>query len=200
MLIQRRCQHYAAPIVAVLLVTASAFAADHVTGVSNFHKVNDNLYRGGQPTAEGFKALAHLGIKTIVDLRGTGDRSLAEQKAVEAAGMKYVSVPFRGMSAPTSEEVMKVLALIDDKATGPVFIHCRRGADRTGTVIACYRISHDHWDNDKALHEAKSCGMSRLERAMQGYVRHYKPAAASAGPGVSAPASGRTALAASSVQ
>ena len=75
MLIQRCCQHYAAPIVAVLLVTASAFAADHVTGVSNFHKVNDNLYRGGQPTAEGFKALAHLGIKTIVDLRGTGDGS-----------------------------------------------------------------------------------------------------------------------------
>ena len=40
----------------------------------NFDKVNDFVYRGGQPTAEGFKSLAALGVKTVIDLREIGER------------------------------------------------------------------------------------------------------------------------------
>jgi protein tyrosine/serine phosphatase len=74
------------------------------------------------------------------------------------------------MSAPSPQNVAKVLALFNDASAGPVFVHCRRGADRTGTVIACYRISHDGWENHKALQEAKSDGMSWTEIAMKHYV------------------------------
>ena len=48
------------------------------------------------------------------------------------------------------------------------------GADRTGTVVACYRIAHDHWDNRKALGEARQFGMSWVQRAMHHYVMNYK--------------------------
>jgi hypothetical protein len=95
--------------------------------------------------------------------------------------MRYVSIPMQGMSTPKNDQVAAVLALFNDVTSGPVFVHCKRGADRTGTVIAVYRISHDGWENKRALSEAKSYGMSIFERAMQHYVTDYKPASTIAG-------------------
>ncbi len=77
----------------------------------------------------------------------------------------------KGMSTPDAKQVASVLAMFTDSASGAVFVHCKRGADRTGMVIAVYRISHDHWDNRKALAEAKADGMSFLERAIQHTMR-----------------------------
>ncbi|MDP9115485.1 MAG: tyrosine-protein phosphatase [Acidobacteriota bacterium] len=164
---------------AALFVTAAfsgaLFAAPGVEGVGNFQKVNDHVYRGAQPTPEGFNSLNKMGIKLVVDLREPGDRSALENKIVTAAGMKYISVPMYGMATPQNESVQKVLALLEDNSTGPVFVHCRRGADRTGGVIACYRIEHDGWKNDKALVEARSMGMSWFQKAIQSYVLKYQP-------------------------
>ena len=167
-------------ITAVFLASGLAIAGPDVTGVPNFHKVNDHVYRGAQPSDGGFKSLAALGVKTIIDLRGEGGRSHEEEAAVKTAGMRYVSVPMRGLSAPSADDMAKVLALLDDPSAGPVFLHCKRGADRTGTVVACYRIKHDRWDNQKALEEARSLGMSRMERAMQHYVLRYETSVAGA--------------------
>ena len=127
------------------------------------------------PPQVGSKGFRNLGLKTIIDLRETDSRSTAEKKTVEALGMRYINIPLQGMSAPAEASVQKVLALFNDSSAGPVFIHCRRGADRTGTVVACYRIGHDGWDNAKALSEAKTNGMSRIEIAMQHYVMRYQP-------------------------
>ena len=142
--------------------------------MTNFHQVNDHVYRGAQPTDDGFKSLAKLGVKTVIDLRETDSRSAAEKKVVEGSGMRYINIPMQGMSAPSQADVAKVMALFDDPSAGPVFVHCRRGADRTGTVVACYRIAHDGWDNAKALREAKTDGMSWVEVAMQHYVMSYQ--------------------------
>lgn len=157
-----------------------ALAADPApapAGVGNFHQVNDHVYRGAQPTPQGFQSLAKMGVKTIIDLRESGKRSVQEQKLVESLGMHYVSIPMKGMSAPSPSEVSKVLALFEAGDSGPVFIHCRRGADRTGTVVACYRISHDGWKNEQALKEAKAFGMSWTEIAMHHFVMGYRPPA-----------------------
>ncbi len=164
---------------AILMCSGAAFAAS-VDGVPNFQKVNDGLYRGGQPTKDGFEGLARLGVKTIVDLRLPDEHSGAQEKKwVESLGMRYVNVPLKGLSAPSSTDVAKILAIFNDPSSGPVFVHCRRGADRTGTIVACYRISHDRWENRKALDEARGYGMRFWERSMQNYVMHYTaPAAA----------------------
>ena len=169
-------------LIAIALPTA-VLAGSQPDGVTNFQKVDDHVYRGAQPTEQGFKSLAKLGIKTIVDLREPGDRSRLEEKMVRAAGMEYVSVPMYGMETPSNDKVVKVLALLEDTSTGPVFVHCKRGADRTGAVIACYRMEHDRWKNDQALTEAKSLGMSFFERAIQRYVREFKPRALDASMG-----------------
>jgi tyrosine-protein phosphatase SIW14 len=155
--------------------SSTLFAAPAVDGVGNFQKVDQHVYRGAQPTPQGFGNLNKLGIKLVVDLREPGDRSTLENKIVSAAGMKYLSVPMSGLATPSNESVQKVLALLEDNSTGPVFVHCKRGADRTGGVIACYRIEHDGWNNTKALLEARSLGMSWFQKAIQSYVLKYQP-------------------------
>ena len=167
---------------AASLTLASAWATSQSENLPNFQKVDDHVYRGAQPTNSGFKDLAELGIKTVVDLRDIGEHSQAdERKVVTDLGMRYISIPMQGMSTPKNEQVAAVLRLLNDTTSEPVFVHCKRGADRTGTVIAVYRISHDSWENKRALSEAKSYGMSVFERAMQHYVTDYKPAVTVAG-------------------
>jgi tyrosine-protein phosphatase SIW14 len=138
-------------------------------GVPNFHQVDEHVYRGAQPRGQGFASLAKIGIRTVIDLRGEN----SEDNAVERAGMHYVRLPWSGFKAPDDAQIAAVLALLNDSSDWPVFVHCRRGADRTGTAIACYRIVHDHWSNQQALAEAKTFGMSSLETAMQRYILHF---------------------------
>ncbi len=152
------------------LLAAAAFA-QAPAGISNFHAVNDHVYRGAQPSGEGIQNLAKMGVKTVIDLRAD-DTAIAEKKQVEAAGMRFIQIPMHGMETPSDQAVQQALALFE--SAGPVFVHCRRGADRTGTVVACYRIAHDHWDNRKALGEARQFGMSWVQRAMHHYVMNYK--------------------------
>ena len=178
-----RLQRYFLQPATILCVAVSLTLPAHADSfdqdLRNFQKVDDHVFRGAQPTAAGFKELAQRGIKTVVDLRAIGEHSQAdEQKIVTDLGMRYISVPMYGMATPKNDQVAAVLALMNDTTGGPVFIHCKRGADRTGTVVAVYRISHDGWENKKALHEAKSYGMSIFERALQHYVSEYKPTGA----------------------
>jgi tyrosine-protein phosphatase SIW14 len=178
-------------IVAALLASAGFAApspASDMQGVRNFRQVDDHVYRGAQPTRDGFANLSKLGIQTVIDLREPGDRSVTERKWVNDAGMRYVSVPMYGMATPSNESVLKVLELLEDRSTGPVFVHCKRGADRTGGVIACYRVEQDHWKNDQALTEARSMGMSWFQTAIQSYVRKYRPRDLTASAIVLAPA------------
>jgi tyrosine-protein phosphatase SIW14 len=147
-----------------------------VTGILNFHQVSARIYRGAQPNVLGWDSLAKLGVKTVIDLRtDTEHDCAAEKRQVEAAGMRYVNVPLREVHAPSDRQISNALNLVDDSAS-PIFLHCRRGADRTGTVIACYRIAHDGWTNRRALQEAVSYGMSWLEFGMQRYVLAFHPA------------------------
>src|SRR5262245_44413074 len=139
----------------------------------NFRKVNANLYRGGQPDSTGIKRLAELGIKTVVNLRGEDDRTREEEAAVTSLGLRYVGIPMAGLSRPSDEQVSRVLAIIDDPQNWPVFIHCKRGADRTGTVIACYRIGRENWNHSQAISEARRCGMSWIEFGMRDYIEDF---------------------------
>ena len=160
-------------VVAALLCGAGLLAQD--SGLPNFKIVNDRILRGGQPSDDGFKKLAERGVKTVVDLRWVEHNIPREKQIVEADGMRFISVPMKGLSAPSLKQMTKVLGILEDSNRWPVFIHCRRGADRTGTVLACYRISHDHWQNQKALEEAKTYGLSSFERAMRSFIQHFQP-------------------------
>ena len=160
-------------VVGMTLIVSFGLAAQQPTGVPNFHQVNESIYRGAQPTREGFQALMKLGIKTIVDLRHEAAQVRKEQRIVEALGMKFLSVPMT-MHAPTDVQISRAMQELNS-GTAPVFVHCQGGRDRTGTVIACYRKAHDGWDTQKALDEANLDGMRR-DVGMRKYVRKFRTA------------------------
>jgi protein tyrosine/serine phosphatase len=141
-------------------------------GVGNFGKVNEFLYRGAQPDEAGLKSLKRLGIKSIINLRMPDDVWKPEGPNALANGIVYTNVPLRGVGRPTDEQVKEVLLLLETLPS-PVFVHCEHGCDRTGTIIACYRMRHDQWSSESALQEARTYGMSRLERGMKQYVANF---------------------------
>ncbi len=143
--------------------------------IRNFGEVDQNLYRGAAPSAAGLQELDAKGVKLVIDLRGSGEGILREKQEVQQLGMKYVNVPFRPLSAPTPEQMRTVLFLLMNRGSNAVFVHCWRGKDRTGTVIACYRIQRDGWKNAKALEEARRYGMSWTERGMRSFVLSFSP-------------------------
>jgi tyrosine-protein phosphatase SIW14 len=159
--------------VVLTLVSAPSFAGQQIKELPNFQKVTDRLYRGAQPRPGGIKKLAELGINTVINLRGEDEMTRAEQKEVEALGLRYYGIPMGGLSRPSDEEVKRVLDLINAPENGNVFIHCKHGADRTGTVIACYRISQENYSAEKAQAEAKKYGMSWVQFGMKGYIADY---------------------------
>jgi len=164
----------AAGLTLALLVSVAAAQSElRYKELPNFHRVGERLYRGAQPGAGGIRKLAELGIKTIINLRGEDDLARAEQREAEAAGLHYYAIAMPGLSRPGDQQVAHALALIGAEENGPVFVHCKRGADRTGTIVAVYRITHDGWTGQRAVDEAKRYGMSWMEFGMKDYIGDY---------------------------
>jgi len=139
----------------------------------NFHQVSENLYRGAQPQRGGLKKLSELGIKTIINLRGASDDTRSEQVEAEASGMRYFNIPMSGLGRPSDDQVERALSIIDARENWPVFVHCQRGADRTGVVIAVYRMMREQWTEQQAIDEAKRFGLATIQFRKKGYISDY---------------------------
>jgi len=119
-----------------------------LSGVPNFHKVSEKLYRGAQPTAEGMQQLKNLGVKTIVNLRSFH----SDQDEIQDIGLDYEHIYMKTWH-PEDKEVLRFLRIVTDPNRAPVFVHCKRGADRTGTMCAIYRIAAQNWSKNEAIKE-----------------------------------------------
>lgn len=160
-------------LLAMLALAASAQLESPQAGLPNFHQVNPQLYRGGQPKTDRLRKLKDLGIKTIVNLRGEDDSTRAESEEANLLGLHYFSMSLREFSKPKDKDVQRVLEIINAPENQPVFIHCHHGKDRTGTIVACYRISHDGWTAEQAKSEASRYGLGWIEIGMRHYIDNY---------------------------
>ena len=94
-----------------------------------------------------------MGVKTVVNLRAWH----SDKDKVASTGLKSVRFemePWRG----DTEEVVQFLKTVTDTNSLPVFVHCERGADRTGMMCAMYRISVCGWTKPAAIAEMKNGG------------------------------------------
>lgn len=161
--------------VALLLLTtfASAKDATEQAGLPRFHQVSGKLFRGGQPRAGGIRRLAELGINTVVNLRGASARTRSDEAEARTLGLNYFNVPLPVWGRPDEARVRRIVEIIAAPESGRVFVHCKDGVDRTGTVVALYRIIHEGWQTDGALVEAERRGMRRIQYWMRDYVEDY---------------------------
>jgi len=176
-------------LIAVASANAKTASAFPNISIKNFGKMDDRFFRGAQPDEKDYKALADLGIKTIIDLRD--DPTSYEKRDAEAAGMRYVNIPMSDSSRPRDEQIAQFLKLVDDPATGAFYVHCAGGRHRTGVMGAVYRMTHDGWDFDQAYKEMKNYdfytrfGHGSLKDYVQDYYGELKSMEVSAGHGSS---------------
>ena len=177
-----------AAISLVFALSATAFAQESQTTTSNvtiknFGQMDDRFFRGGQPKEDEYKALAALGIKTIIDLRD--DPKAYEKSSAEALGMRYVNIAMSDKEYPAAAKIEEFLKLVDDPSTGKFYVHCAGGRHRTGVMGAVYRFNHYGWDYEKTYAEMKKFdfysrwGHGDLKKFVQDYaVSFHKTAAA----------------------
>ncbi len=163
----------ASALVVAFALNGLAQSPTRYAELPNFQQVNSQLYRGAQPKPDGLRKLKAIGVKTIINLRGADDHTRAEGEEARTLGLTYYIVSLPEFSRPKDEEVQRVLDIINAPENQPVFVHCRRGEDRTGTIIACYRITHDGWNAADAKKEAKTRGMSWTQIGMKNYIDDF---------------------------
>ena len=167
--------------VLVILPPQSAVAEESAADVpiARFHQVDEHLYRGAQPTSIGLTRLHALGVRTILNIRDEGDAAVEdERRLVESLGMRFVHIPIkdgnifnwsRRIPTDTVTRFFDVLGSVP----GPVFIHCKRGTDRTGALVAIYRIARNGWDAARALKEANERGMRPWYRGLRKQIETF---------------------------
>ncbi|HKG46413.1 MAG TPA: sulfur transferase domain-containing protein, partial [Pyrinomonadaceae bacterium] len=161
---------------AVLLLvsfTISAKAADEYPELPRIHQVSERLYRGGQPLRGGIRRLAELGINTIVNLRGIGAHTRADESEARSLGLNYFNIPLPVWGRPNDADVRRVMEIISAAESGRVFIHCKDGVDRTGMIVALYRINSEGWSSQMATAEALQFGMRRSQYWMRDYISDF---------------------------
>jgi protein tyrosine phosphatase (PTP) superfamily phosphohydrolase (DUF442 family) len=125
--------------------------AVRLAGAPNLHRVTDDLYRGAQPTEEGFKNLERLGIKTVVNLRSLHADDL------RGTSLKGVRIRMEAWD-PEFGQIVRVMNILSDPSGAPYFVHCQHGADRTGMAMAVYRMAVQDWSKDEAITEMTDGG------------------------------------------
>lgn len=176
MRVKHACRVPVLALVAILVVAAQAETKSNKlsrVSIKNFGCINENYYRGAQPQNQDYAALASLGVKAVVDLERDGEAE--EQQLVESAGMKFFRLRMNTTDTPDSQTTSQFLAIVNDPANQPVFVHCHGGRHRTGVMTAIYRLTHDGWTPDQAYTEMKryEFGKGFGHTALKDYVYAY---------------------------
>jgi protein tyrosine/serine phosphatase len=124
-----------------------------VNGVPNLHRVADGLYRSAQPTAAGMRNLETLGIKSVVNLRAFH----SDRYRIARTGLTETHIAMKTWH-PEREDAVRFLKAVGDPSRGPILVHCQHGADRTGAMLAIYRIAVQGWSKEDAAREMTDGG------------------------------------------
>ena len=141
----------------------------NLPGLSNVGRVAPGVLRGAQPGKAGYATLKAMGVRTVIDMR----TSESEKAHVEEAGMRAIAIPIEMTRDGLKEKVDRVVALMADPANQPVYVHCRHGQDRTGIVVAAYRMKQQGWSLADAETEMQAFGFNDVWVNFKRFIRQY---------------------------
>jgi len=168
-------------LILVLLTLPTLLVAEPIVSkkdIPRFQKIADGFYRGGQPEKNGFALLKQTGIKTVINLRQEND----EEQIVRGLGMNYIHLPMSiSVGSKISDAaIAKYFEVLNNPDNFPVFVHCRRGADRTGAMVGFYRIAAQGWTGSRAYTEARNVGMRWWYRGLKKQLEVFQPSSVAA--------------------
>ena len=153
------------------------YLSDPFCAIPNYHIVDNRVHRGGFPKKTGFKVLkTHNRIKSILSLRGFDDKSIAEHDFALKNNLSFFSIPLSVYKQPTENNVKQFLNIVLNPDNQPVFVHCTSGRDRTGAMIALYRVVVYGWGPKEAYKEAKKLGFwpYKGKEALKTFIHQLK--------------------------
>jgi hypothetical protein len=143
-------------LVTGLFTGCSAMRVTH--GIPNFEQVSPNVWRGGQPSMEGWDYLKTLGVQRVLKLNeGDEDRMPANSRDMWVTSPAISLERQLGIgNIPLSE-----LEFDADLMEQGGFVHCEHGQDRTGLVVAIYRVRIQGWPVERAEKEMLDHGFHK---------------------------------------
>ena len=152
-----------APALAALLAipVAAQVQKKELAGVRNYSRVDATVGCGGAVDPAAMAGLKKEGFVSVVNLREATEPGAdvdAGRAAAQAAGLKYIHLPFN-VAKPDSKTVDSFLAAVADKSNQPVFIHCG-SANRVGGMWMIKRALQDKWPIEKAKAEGEAIGLN----------------------------------------
>ncbi len=108
---------------------------------ANTEEIAAGVWRSNQPDPDRIATYKDMGIKAVLNLRGTANRShyLLEKEACEAQGIELVSIALSAKKAAPKELYLTLLDIFDS-IERPFVVHCKSGADRTGLASVFYLL------------------------------------------------------------
>lgn len=164
--------------------------------IENFQQVSNDVYRGARPLdGKAFEELRDRGIRTVIDLQGGDIKSPIfgwisglvqfgenpawiqyEKSAVEFLKMKFVNEPINSLDPLDRAQgyrLGRAIALMKDPANYPIYVHCEHGIDRTGLMIALYRVFVQGWNRQAAHDEMVQMGHSAFRQIFTGDIDKF---------------------------
>lgn len=145
----------------------------------DFYVVSPGIYRGGRLDQAGVFRLKGLGVKTILNLENDNNEVALESVWAKSAGVTQISMPLSGFFYPEDEDVQKILQVLADPSKRPIYVHCKKGMDRTGIVIALHRVYNEGWTLARAEAERDALGfnpwLTRLDNYFDWKAARYRP-------------------------
>lgn len=153
---------FAVTLVALFAGSASAqVTKSEVPGIRNYSRVDATVGCGGAVDPSAMSALKKEGFVSVINLRLANEQGAdvdAGRAAAQAAGLKYIHLPFNA-AMPDSKVVDTFLGAVADKSNQPVFIHCG-SANRVGAVWMIKRALQDGWTVERAQAEGEAIGLT----------------------------------------
>jgi len=182
-------------LVLALSLALPSDAAPADTTISHFSKVNDFLYRGGRPKLADLRYLQSLNVRTVINLQGgdlknpryrafmkwwepgeLADAITAEKNLSESLGILFFTKQLDAIDPVSDEDdvrIDEILAIIGNAAAQPVFVHCEHGVDRTGLIIALYKVKYMGMSPDDAYNEWRASGHKGIGTVFTGHLDEY---------------------------
>lgn len=158
----------------------------------NFMVVSPTVLRGSQPDEDALLLLQKAGVKLVVNLRhhsknsskpantysffrrhSDDDEIDEEQEVCDRIGMKFLNISLDGINAPVFEDIDRFVNLFSDEANIPMYVHCLHGRERTGFMLAAYRVKVQNWTVDEAYKEMLQQGFDPLRTVLSDALFAY---------------------------